>query len=42
MTTFLTVLSICFLASLLIGVLAIGFIILNYSVVIIRRKTPNE
>ena len=38
MTTFLTVLSVCFLASLFIGVVAIGVVIMNYSVVIIRRK----
>ena len=38
MTTFLTVLSISFLASLFIGVVAIGIVIMNYSVVIIRRE----
>jgi len=38
MTTFLTVLSIIFLASLVIGVVVIGLVIMNYSVVIIRRK----
>ena len=38
MTTFLTVLSVCFLGSLFVGVVAIGLVIMNYSVVIIRRK----
>jgi len=38
MTTFLTVLSVSFLVSLFIGVVAIGIVIMNYSVVIIRRE----
>ena len=38
MTTFLTVLSVSFLASLFIGVVVIGIVIMNYSVVIIRRE----